>query len=503
MRLTLATKFVFISVGIAVLGLIDGLMALVFTWSVADSLRTAVSDNLPSIKAAEELEIALLNQRGMVSAYILAEGDRSWLERLGKAEAEYNRWLSRTRASAHTSEETDILDRLDTVFGDYDAKRDLAVLQFDRGQRNEAIATVLHEVWPAYDKAHQLCEKFIAANEGYVGESMRRAEQHVAFAMWGVVAGSLGTAGLAALLVWMVVRGVLIPLRRMAADARAVVGHAPGTTVKASDDELRSIGVYFRALMASVAESRATLAESRNRLVNAEKLASVGKLAASVAHEMRNPLSSMKMWLYSIRKTAGAEPSLDRKYQILADEITRLESIVRNILEFSRPPVLKLRPRSIVQVIDRTLEILHPWLETKKTRVVRHHAAGQPLVVADSEQLKQVFVNLLDNAAEAMPQGGEVSISSNVETDGRGLASVVVRVHDTGHGIPDDVRSRLFEPFFTTKEQGTGLGLCIAANIMAEHGGQLVLESSTPSGSTFAVRLPIAAEKTDEQDSRR
>jgi len=255
--------------------------------------------------------------------------------------------------------------------------------------------------------------------------------------------------------------------------------------------------------MASVAETRTMLVESRNRMLNAEKLACVGKLAASVAHEMRNPLSSMKMWLYSIRKTAGVEPTLDRKYQILSDEIARLESIVRNILEFSRPPVLKLQSRSIVQVIDKTLEIQRPWLETKKIHVVQHHAAGLPHVMADSEQLRQVFVNLLDNAAEAMPDGGEISISSIVEMDADSPANIVVRVQDAGHGIPDDVRSRLFEPFFTTKEQGTGLGLCIAANIVAEHGGQLAVESTTASGTTFTIRVPIAAGKRDEQDSRR
>jgi signal transduction histidine kinase len=123
--------------------------------------------------------------------------------------------------------------------------------------------------------------------------------------------------------------------------------------------------------------------------------------------------------------------------------------------------------------------------------------------MADGEQLKQVFVNLLDNAAEAMSGGGEISISSIAEPDGAGRAAVMVRVQDTGHGIPEDIRSRLFEPFFTTKEEGTGLGLCIAANILAGQGGQIALESSTAGGATFGIRLPVAAEKGDEQDSRR
>ncbi len=250
--------------------------------------------------------------------------------------------------------------------------------------------------------------------------------------------------------------------------------------------------------MADVAKKQATLEENREQILNSEKLASLGKLAASVAHEMRNPLSSMKMWLYSIRKTAGTDPSLDRRYQILWDEIGRLESIVHNILEFSRPLSLKVRSVNVPQVIDATLDVLRPSLEARNISVVQRHSEELPSAMADCGQLKQVFTNLLDNAAEAMPEGGEISLSSVAEPCAAGKEMVVVRVQDAGHGIPDDVLAHLFEPFFTTKEQGTGLGLCIAANIMAQHQGQLLLETSTSSGSTFAVRIPAAEEKSDE-----
>lgn len=503
MRQTLATKFVFIIFGLAALGLLNGVTALVFTWSVGNSLRSTVRENLASIKAAEELEIALLEQKGLVSAYMLAEREPSWLERLRKSEAVFDTWLARARASAHTPDENNILDKLEQAGAEYRAKHTKAVVQSDRGQRNEAISTLLHEVWPAYDRAYRFCEEFIDANESYVEGATRRAEQYVGFATWCVLIGSLGTAGLAVMLLWLVTWGVFVPLRRMVADARLLAGSDTVAAAESVDDELRSVGVYFRALMADVAETRTTLADSRNRMLNAEKLASVGKLAASVAHEMRNPLSSMKMWLYSLRKTAGAEPTLAHKYQILSDEIARLESIVRNVLEFSRSPALKLQPQSIVLVIEKTLELVHPWLETKNIRVVQHHAAGLPHVTVDAEQLRQVLTNLLHNAAEAMPAGGEISISSVAEADASGGSCVVVRIRDAGQEIPDEIRSRLFEPFFTTKDDGTGLGLCIAANIIARHGGQLVLESSTPGGSTFAVRVPIAVEKRDEQDSSR
>jgi len=502
-RTTLANKFVFLISVIAALGFLNGVTALVFTWSVAKSFRSAVIEDLSSIEAAEELEDALLTHRGELATYILGEQNPAHLKQFCEAEARFGAWLPRAWDTVNTTEESRVLVDLEKAYAEYDAKGKKALLQCSQGRRNEAAATVIHEVWPAYDEVHKSCKEFADVNNAFAEAYLKRSERYVHFAVWGVVGGSLGTAGLASVLFWLVVRRVLIPLRRIVADARAVVGRPPGVATEAADDELRSIGIYFRALMADVAATHTTLVESRSRLSSAEKLASLGKLAASVAHEMRNPLSSMKMWLYSIRKSAGAEPSLDRKYQILSDEITRLENIVRNILEFSRRFVLKLEPQSIRRVIDNTLEILRLELEAKNIRVVQCQTTGLPPVMADVDQLTQVFINLLGNAAEAMPEGGQVSISGTAETDSGGSAAVAVRVQDTGHGIPDDVRSRLFEPFFTTKEQGTGLGLCIAANIMARHGGQLVLESSTAGGSTFVVWVPIATEKRDEQDSGR
>ena len=123
--------------------------------------------------------------------------------------------------------------------------------------------------------------------------------------------------------------------------------------------------------------------------------------------------------------------------------------------------------------------------------------------MADAAQFKQVLLNLLGNAADAMAGGGEIRIAATAEKDADGRPMVVVRVCDTGPGMPPDVQRRIFEPFFTTKEKGTGLGLCIAAQIMARHDGGLVLESSTEKGTTFAVWMPIAPEGLDGQNPRR
>ncbi|MBM4093356.1 MAG: hypothetical protein FJ276_28690, partial [Planctomycetes bacterium] len=229
MRQTLTNTLVFVTSGIAVLALLNSLSAYFFALSVTRSFREVVRDNLTSIKAAEELEIALLEQGGLVSAYILSEGDPSWLERRRKAESHFDHWLPRARTSAHTPGESETLDRLEEVAAAYRAKRTKAVHEFDRGQRSEAVSTLLHEVWPDYDRAFQLCEDFIAANEVSVERSISRAERYLGIATWCALVGSLGTASLATALLWMLIRRVITPLRRMIADARLLLNNESGT----------------------------------------------------------------------------------------------------------------------------------------------------------------------------------------------------------------------------------------------------------------------------------
>ena len=286
----------------------------------------------------------------------------------------------------------------------------------------------------------------------------------------------------------------------MVVDARNFTGHQSVASAESSTEELPAIGAYLHSLMHDVSDARSALEQNRSRLINAEKLATVGKLAAGVAHEIRNPMTAIKMWLFSIRKTVGHDPDLDRKFEIISEELVRLERIVRNFLEFARPPLLKLEKQSVSTLIDKTLELFSHQIEEKKLRFVLDDADRLPPVMADADQFKQVLINLVDNAVEATNENGKIHIAIDTDYQADDRPMVVVRVHDTGRGMPQDVQERIFEPFFTTKEDGTGLGLCIAAKIMAEHDGRLVLESSTQQGTTFAIWIPIAQKETDEQN---
>lgn len=236
--------------------------------------------------------------------------------------------------------------------------------------------------------------------------------------------------------------------------------------------------------------------EAKNReleafVFNAEKLASMGKLAASVAHEIRNPLTSLKIRLFSIRKAVGDDPRLQRKFQIVSEEMDRLERVVHNFLEFSRPPALVLQDCEIAALIEKTLVLFGHRFSEARIRFEKRVDGDLPRVRVDPEQLQQVFVNLLSNAVESMSAGGRVRFSANTEKAGDG-AQVVVRIQDDGPGIPAEIRLKVFDPFFSTKEEGTGLGLCISKQIVERHGGRLTLEEQDQPGTCFAVWLPVS-----------
>jgi C4-dicarboxylate-specific signal transduction histidine kinase len=161
---------------------------------------------------------------------------------------------------------------------------------------------------------------------------------------------------------------------------------------------------------------------------------------------------------------------------------------------------LHCKPQSVAAVVDQTLELLGPRFRSGGVRIAYAPPPSFPPAMVDADQLKQVLLNLLGNAQDAMAGGGEIRVQLAAEKDADGRAMLVVRISDTGPGMPPDIQRRLFEPFFTTKENGTGLGLCIAAQVMARHGGGLVLECSSEKGTTFAMKLPVASEEAYAQN---
>ena len=242
----------------------------------------------------------------------------------------------------------------------------------------------------------------------------------------------------------------------------------------------------------------------REQLFESEKLAATGRLAASIAHEINNPLEAIKNALYLLVGRAD-EDDPDFRFLALAQrETERVSRIIRQMLGVARPSVT-FAPIDVNEVVGEALQLLGPQLRQSHATLTVNLDDHLPRVRASADQLKQVFLNLLLNAKDAMPTGGGLLIQTRIahEGDSEFLAGrhIIIRIRDDGAGIPPDILPHVFEPFFSTKSerQGTGLGLWVCQDIIHHHGGQILVRSMVGRGTTFLVALPFIGDHDTQQ----
>jgi signal transduction histidine kinase len=229
------------------------------------------------------------------------------------------------------------------------------------------------------------------------------------------------------------------------------------------------------------------LARSQAQLVQAEKLAAMGRLTASIAHELNNPLQAIQNCLHLILRYPSGDKKREQYLDMARDEVERLIQTVQGMLDFYRPSSTQEHATDIHQAIEDVLILAGKRLERGKVRVYKTYDQGLPFINAAENQLKQVFLNLVINAIEAMPDGGELRIQTKVSEDREWLT---ISFHDQGTGLTQSAMLHLFEPFYTTKSKGTGLGLSVSYGIVEQHGGTIEVQSEQGRGSRFTVKLP-------------
>lgn len=228
------------------------------------------------------------------------------------------------------------------------------------------------------------------------------------------------------------------------------------------------------------------------QLIRTEKLAALGRLAASLAHEINNPLQAIRSSISLLAKRPLDEDKREWYLSIADKEVQRLIQMVRRMLDFYRPSTERRGLTDVNALLEDTLALSSKQLQHSDIRVSKELAAGLPRTVAVANYLKQVFINIVLNALEAMPHGGELAVSTSLDEENDEL---VIAFCDTGVGIPADDLPYVFEPFYTARDQGTGLGLAISYTIVEQHEGRIEVESEEGKGTTFTVRLPLRGEQ--------
>lgn len=299
------------------------------------------------------------------------------------------------------------------------------------------------------------------------------------------------------LLGWRVARRLQSTATRIAVtlNETAIADDSSGMTVQITrDSSFEDVHRQAERVVERVRSVVCELQAARREVIQSERLAAVGELAAGVAHELRNPLTSVKLLLQHAARQPAEYRISEQKLQLILEEIRRMESTIQGLLDFARRPALKRHHHDLRETLQRSLNLVEGRMQQSQVELQWASVPGALWVMGDSELLSQVFVNLFLNAIEAMPGGGQLSVSTLVL---RNFQGVRLTVMDTGSGFPAEVLTRLFEPFSTTKERGTGLGLAICRRIVLEHGGQIQAGNRPEGGAVVSVELPLEAASTE------
>jgi two-component system NtrC family sensor kinase len=333
-----------------------------------------------------------------------------------------------------------------------------------------------------------------------------QTSEYQAHLAWVMAAAVLLVSLVSVVFIWAV---VYRPVKELTDGTRRVAGGDLAYRISVrSNDELGDLATSFNKMTGEVAGVQAEIEErvrlktaelerAHTAIVRSEKLASIGKLAATVAHEINNPLFGIltyaRLILRDVEKSQlASKDEISEQLRTIERESRRCGDLVKNLLTFARQAPSHRDPHDARMLVERAVSLVRHKLELQGVELVEKLMADAPPILCDASQIQQVVLVLLVNAAEAMPGGGRLEVTTDVDPNGE---NVRVHVRDTGMGIPADVLPQIFDPFFTTKEdqQRTGLGLAVARSIVEQHGGDISAHSRPGEGTEFIVALPIAA----------
>lgn len=296
-------------------------------------------------------------------------------------------------------------------------------------------------------------------------------------------------------LIWTLIRA---PVRKLTEGTRAIAkGDLDYTIPLHRKDEIGELANSFNSMTLELKRTREELERIQDHLIQMEKMASLGKLCATVAHELNNPLGGILTYArLSQRKLASPNltperiSSIQQDLSIVADETSRCGSVVKNLLLFSKRQIGEFAVVDLHEILDRCTQLVEHHLKLNNIELVKTYQKGKVEVICDRDQIQQALLAILDNAVEAMPHGGTLSIITNSNLRKKKLK---IQIQDTGSGISPEDLVHIFEPFYTTKKEGkgVGLGLSVCYGIIERHGGKIDVNSVVGQGSTFIIELPL------------
>jgi two-component system, NtrC family, sensor histidine kinase HydH len=473
-----------------------GYLIIAYSYNLQKETEMRIESARRSVDVAKEMEIELIRLRGFTFTYHV-DKSKHWLDSIYKREVNFIIYLEQARRNANTPEEIATIQQISALFANYEQNIQTATMLMRQYKVTQANILLVHAAKDLIDTILDKCRAFILLNE----QAEDRYELDIAKANSIILKSMvyLGISGIIAglFLGWIIFRLVFGPINQLILQVRGASGETIMEKLKIPKGrELDELGTRIKDLIDRINKTQLDLDKNKQLLQYSNKYAILGKVAPSIAHEIRNPLAAIKMLVYSMKEEHDFPAEMKPDLDIIFSEIDRMEGFIKNFLKFAKPSDHEFKPVDPLQILNEVLHLLRPKLK-KNTIEVRDNTGGTNILIpAEASHLKQLFINLIMNAIDVMPKGGTLTFGIKIHLEGQaenGLnpAYVVLSIEDTGPGIPEAILKNLFEPFVKGTEQGIGLGLSISQSIASFHKGWIEASNKpNGSGAIFSVFLP-------------
>jgi len=458
-----------------------------------------IASEVDGMLAAHDFYVGMRDVRHALKQFLRTD-DVHFKEAVPKLRDKTREKLAIAKDLAHTERQQSLIAAVDTGYHRFWEEYDRIQQADFQGQRAEALTALLDSEDAAeilesgeeyIDLNRQLVERTNEANR-VTAEQLRWG-----FLLLGICGGAGGLFG--GLAIALAVSRSIVQLEVSVRSAEGKLIPVAGPVHISRAGGIRDLETGLARIETHVADLVERVQRSETELLRNEQLAAVGQLAASIAHEFRNPLMPMKMLVQAALDRNDGQGLCGRQLEVVEEEILRLERSIQLFLEFARPVAPEKSEFDVIPIVEQALELVEVR-SCKQAVGLRWRFPDSPVtIVADVGQIRQVLLNLLLNALDALPEGGEVAVdvrrlpAEDVEKSLRHVPWCEIRISDSGKGLSEDVLARVFEPFVTTKETGTGLGLSISRRIIAAHGGEISARNVRHGGAEFKFRLPCLA----------
>lgn len=468
-----------------------GFLIISYIYKLQDETTVLMEQNVRSAKTAKELTLSLYDIRAASLTYLF---DRSpeRIAILQQKQSDFITLLQKAKESANTEEENMLIQQISALFSNYQQTLTNALELHKIGRISQPNKLIVHASQDLINTIEEKTNEFIIKNEvaqAEYEESIRKNDDIIRSAMY-----ALGFGGIIIGLVlgWMVARILLNPIYKLVLKVRDAAGSEVVEHIQMSPGkELEELDLHINRLIGRINKANEDLKKNRELLERSSKLAAIGKIAPALAHEIRNPLTAIKMLIYAMMQEPDISKDKLHDLEIITHEINRVEGFLQNFLKYARPAKPQMQMVSIVPVLKEMIQLMQPRLKQNNITLVENHDQENLKINADPDMIKQVVMNLMLNAIESMGPDGELRFSTQVTADDQDNKTFRIIISDNGPGIPDDILDSLFDPFVKGKDQGIGLGLSISQRIAELHHGWISATNNPDKGASFTVNLPL------------